>query len=727
MSAETPGPHQTRNSQRDNHGQSVQARSIHGDVNIHASPDTPAVPMQVESPTADFVNHEGPQNWVRGLLDPDAPPKVVVYQGPLGIGKTSLLAKIAYATDSYFTGGQLTFSYARGRQEDSGAALAQFLRALGVDKRALPEDPRDWHGEYRTRTRGRRLLVLVEGAWEPAQVRALVPSGRGSLVLVSRDGPELGELAIDTGARIRDLDPLNRDASLELLERRTDHSLSEEDPDAVGTLLRVCGGLPLALVLVGGQLQRGGPGSARALAARIGGARGVLRAIGDDERNLDVLFKAAYDALPAPAAALYRALGTWPGPRFDRSLVDAASVGGAEDEGTGDEGTGNGALRELITANLVEEDRDGLRFRHDLVRTHARERAEAEDGEADRRLRLTGMLDAYMVVLGFAERHARGERLRAVDLESLLEGARDPFDGTGAAREWLLRERPTLLAVVLGCADLGLHDHTWRFAELATALYLDQRFLHDWAATGEAGADAARALGHTVAEARLCSLTTRPLLDLGREDDARARSVRAVELAEDLTDDLLKGSVWEFHARFLERSDPSAAVEAFDRSVRHNEASDSPSAVRGVALAILFRGSARTAAGQAEAAVADIRDARERLLSLPEGADDRMAARARTALGLAHASAGRVREAVAELTGAVAEFRKKTKESGREDLGYYEAEAHEALADVLEGLGATGDARTHLAEAGRLLEGLGSPRAREIAARLAEGGGTGSP
>lgn len=716
MSAETPGPQHTRNSQRDNHGQSVQAHDVHGDVHVHSAPEAPLVPMQVQPPVADFVNHEGPQNWVRGLLDPQAPPKVVVYQGPRGIGKTSLLTQIAYATGSYFTGGQLTFSYARGHQEDSSAALAQFLRALGVDKHAMPEDPRDWHGEYRTRTHGRRLLVLVEGAWEPAQVRALVPSGRGSLVLVSQDGPELGELEIDTGARIRDLEPLGPDASRELLERRIDHSLAEEDPEAVELLLRVCGGLPLALILVGGQLQRGGRGSARALAARVGGERGVLRAIGEGGHSLDALFTAAYDALPAPAAALYRALGTWPGPRFDRSLVASVPV----------DGGGDGALRELVTANLVEEDGGALRFRHELIRTHARERAEAEDGAAERTRRLRRMLDAHLVLLGFAERHTRGERLRAVDLEALLEGESDPFDGTEDARGWLLRERATLLAVVLGCADLGLHEHTWRFAELATALYLDHRFSHDWAATGRAGADAARAAGRTVAEARLCSLTTRPLLDLGREDEARARSTRAVELAEGLDDDLLKGSVWEFHARLLERSDPAAAVAAFDRSVRHNEASDSPQAARGAALALLFRGGARTLAGQADAAVADIEEARARLLALPREPDHRMAARARTALGRAHAAAGRVREAVAAFSAAVEEFTGKEELRGQ-NLGYYRAEAHEALAGVLEELGAEGDARSHLAEARRLFDALGSPRARDLAARLARDGAAGSP
>ncbi|MES0834945.1 hypothetical protein [Nocardiopsis tropica] len=698
MSADAPGPHETRNSQRENRGQTVQAGSIGGGVHFHSAPDRAPVPRQVEPPTPYFVNHEECQSWTRGHMDPDAPPKVVVYGGPRGIGKTELLRMISYTTGDYFTGGQLTFRYARGRQEDGAAALAQFLQVLGVHRSALPEDPGLWPGAYRTHTHDRRLLVVVEGAWEPAQVRALVPSGRGSLVLVSNDGADLRELKWADHARTTDLRPLDRAASLVLVERLVAHPLAEEDPGALERLLEVCGGLPLALVLVSGQLDAGGPGSAAALVARVDGARRMLRAIGDDQGNLDVFFRTAYEGLSPRAAALYRALGTWPGSRFDRRI--AARVGDA------------GALRELVTARLVKEDGDGLGFEHDLLRVHAGELAE-EEPERGRRERLRLMLDAYLASLGFAERLVRGERLRVVDLDRLLEGEEDPFGGDAElARGWLSRERPTLVAVVLGCADAGLHEHTWRFAELATALYLEERYLHDWEATGTAGADAARMVGNAAAEARLGALVSRPLRDLHKEDLARERILRAVELVEDVEDELLRGSVWEFYGRFLEKDDPAGAIEAYDRSVRHNRASGSPHAVRGTALAILFRGAARLAARRPEEAVADLEDAVGRLLALPEGPDDRMAARARTALGRAYHAAGRDREAVAALNLAVEGFSALTAH-----LGYYEAEAHEALAEVLDGLGAAGDARRHRAEALRLFREVGSPRAQAVEER----------
>ncbi|MBE3001992.1 hypothetical protein IDM40_25325 [Nocardiopsis sp. HNM0947] len=659
-------------------------------------------PMLVSTPPMDFVNHEETLAWIRRHLDPDGPPVVMVCSGPLGIGKSAFLSKAAYAMEGYFTGGQLTHEYVRGAQEDSDAALQRFLRALGVHQDALPRDPRAWADEYRTRTRDKRMLVVVEGAWEPAQVRGLVPTGRGSLVLVSGDGPDLGELKLHPGARMRDLDPLARPDARALLQNRAERDLGSEDPEALDLITYVCGGLPLALVLAGAQLHNEGPGSARALAAKLRSTRGALKAIGDERTNLDVLFHTAYQELSPEAAALYRALASWPGPHCDASVVRAV----ASQE----------AASELVDANLVGSDSAGsLRFRHDLMRTHAGERAQAEEGSDEREQTLVRMLDAYLVVLGFAERAARGERLRVVDLDALLAGSEDPFGGDrDAARRWLARERHTLLAVVLRSADLGLNEHAWTFSELSTSLYLDQRFLHDWRSSGEAGADAARLAGNAAAEARLSSLVSRPLTDLGRTEWAAERIERAVELAEQVGDALLSGSVWEFYGRHLEGRDLRAAIGAYDRSVRHNEASDSPMAVRGSALSVLFRGTARSRAGDHESAVEDIRDARERLLGLPEGPDRRMAARACAALGRAQADAG-------DLDGALQTLRTAEHELAEGEWHYYRAEACEQLAGVLERLAQPEEARTRLEEAEQIYRTVGSPRARAIQDRLRDG------
>lgn len=673
--------------------------------NYYGEPPVPPPsqrPMLVGVPPTEFVNHDETLAWIRSHLKPDGPPVVVVCSGPLGIGKSSLLRQAAYTMEDDFTGGQLTHEYVRGAQEDSDAALQKFLRAMGVHVDALPRDPRVWADEYRTRTRDKRMLVVVEGAWEPAQVRGLIPTGRGSLVLVSGDGPDLGELKLHPGARMRDLDPLALPDARALLQHQAERDLGSEDRESLDVITDVCGGLPIALVLAGSHLFNGGPGSARALAAKLRRARsssGELRAIGDERNNLDVLFHTAYQELSSEAAALYRTLASWPGPHCDASVVRAIAP--------------DSAAAELVGANLVGSDRAGsLRFRHDLMRTHAGERAQAEDGADQREQTLVRMLDAYLVVLGFAERAARGERLRVVDLDALLDGSEDPFDGDrDAARQWLARERHTLLAVVLRSADLGLNDHAWTFSELSTSLYLDQRFLHDWRSSGEAGADAARLAGNAAAEARLASLVSRPLTDLGQAEWAGERIERAVELAENVGEALLSGSVWEFYGRHLEGHDLRAAIDAYDRSVRHNEASDSPMAVRGSALSVLFRGTARSKAGEHETAVHDIRDARERLLGLPEGPDRRMAARACAALGRAQAEAG-------DLDGALQTLRTAERELADGEWHYYRAEACEQLAGVLERLAQSEEARTRLEEAEQIYRTVGSPRARAIEDRL---------
>ncbi|MEU3016612.1 ATP-binding protein [Nocardiopsis sp. NPDC007018] len=703
MNADTPGPRHTRSSVGgDVHGVTFQGERFR-DVSVnlgHREPERER-PMQVKSPPHDFVNRESLLDWISGSLDSASAPRVVVWEGPRGIGKTTLIRKVAEAQREYFTGGQLSFEYRRGHYEDHDQAITGFLRTLGVDTAAIPSDPALRAKEYLTRTRGHRLLVVVEGAWEPAQVRALVPGGDGSLVLVSGDGPDLGELQEDsTGAQSRPLVPLSAEPARGLLESRASIDLTREDPAAVGQLLEVCAGLPLAIALVGGRLCRSGPGTAADLAAEVRRTRSTLRAIGDPRRNLDVIFQTSYQALSPGASCLYRALGEWPGALLDHDLLPVV----------GD----TAALDELVTANVVEEtDGPALRFRHDLIRTHARDRAEAEDSPEERHRRLVALLDGYLVRIGFAERAARGERLRTVDLDALLDGETDPFRGdTEHARAWLLRERPTLLATVVDSAERGLHGHAHRLAELATALYLDHRFVHDWAVTATLGADSARLAGDAAAEARLSSLASRPLTDLGRLAEAGERLDRAVELAAGLEHPLLRASVWEFQGRHLTAADPDAAVAAFDRCVEANRASDDPNSVRGEALGVLYRGNAHLAAGRAEAAAADIGDAIERLRALDEP-DHRMVARGLVWLGSAHAAAGRPQEATDTLLAAVRRLR-----SG--GWHYYEAEARELLADHYERLGAAGEARTHLEEAERHFRALGSPRARELADRLGE-------
>jgi DNA-binding SARP family transcriptional activator len=92
-----------------------------------------------------------------------------------------------------FPDGRLTADLRHG----PAAALAAFLRVLGAHP---PADPDGAVALYRERTAGKRLLVVLDDATHPDQVRPLLPSGGGSFVLVTTRDPLIGLVAVD-GAR----------------------------------------------------------------------------------------------------------------------------------------------------------------------------------------------------------------------------------------------------------------------------------------------------------------------------------------------------------------------------------------------------------------------------------------------------------------------------------------------------------------------------------------------
>ena len=80
---------------------------------------------------------------------------------------------------------------------DVRSMVTVLLRALGVRRRSVPCDYSAAVSMYRHRTATLSTLIVVDGAVEPAVVRALVPNAAGSVVLAtSRHG--LSSLVVDS-------------------------------------------------------------------------------------------------------------------------------------------------------------------------------------------------------------------------------------------------------------------------------------------------------------------------------------------------------------------------------------------------------------------------------------------------------------------------------------------------------------------------------------------------
>jgi tetratricopeptide (TPR) repeat protein len=260
--------------------------------------------------------------------------------------------------------------------------------------------------------------------------------------------------------------------------------------------------------------------------------------------------------------------------------------------------------------------------------------------------------------------------------------------------------------VLRAAEERGWLDLVWQLAETLTALFYNQRHLADWYDSGTRGAAAARACGRADVEARLWLLTSRPMLDLARFEEADQALDRAHELAEELGSDLLMGSVWEFRGLRLEGSDPEAAIAAYELSIQFKTTAKRD---RGVALSRFLLGSLLAAHGRASEAIDLLTRARETFTGL---GDERFAARALGVLGSAYLNLGDDAQAAVLLEQAVRQLAER-------HAYHYEAQFLEELAAVRERRDDPAGARACLERAVEIHRMFGSGRAELLQARLA--------
>lgn len=710
------------------HGPVVQARDVYGDVYVGAS--RKAVyepPHQIPPVTRLFENRRTEladlDTWLAGGPDPhpaDAPATgppepepapIYVLHGPPGIGKSTLLKRWAAraAAPGRFPGGEFWVDFRALREQSAGGAdvaeaLAQCLRATGVDDTYLPGTLHELANAFRTRTAGNGVLLLLDEVSEPAQVRALLPNSPGSAVAIAGRS-RLGELVTFDGASAYGLGPLDDMHALALLERLLGKSgrLARE-PDAGALIIKACAGLPVAIQIAAARLAKSRPGQ---LVIELADERRRLAALSasptQGDRTVSAVFSVAYSGLTAEGARLYRLLGLFPGQSV--GIGTAVCVAGVDPQ------TADDLLDALEDSALLEWDEEDGRYRfHDLVRLHALERAMDEESEQERDAVLERCVDYYVTGAAFADLAVMGDRLRIGGEAARRPHAYDPFDGTDrrrAALAWLAAERTEALAVLRAAAEHGGMPHqVWQLAESLTALYLNHRHLGDWRVSCELGAEAAAADGEPAAEARLRALLSRPLLDLGEDARAREELDLALARAEESDHTLLRASVCEFDGRYWDRHDPQRALASYRRSLALNE--EVPDNARGSAIARHFLGCALDATGERESALTELLGALEEFRAL---GDTRMAGRALSALG-------RVRQALGENEAAREAYEEAVGLLRENQSTHYEAQTLEAWAALDERQSEPEAAHQRLLRALEIYEAGGSPRAAQLRERL---------
>lgn len=485
-----------------------------------------AMPRQLPPAPPDFVGRDELIAEAERLLGRElaGTGPVVVICGPGGMGKTALALRVAHRCLARYPDGQL-FAEMRdpvGQPVDPSEVLAQFLRGLGA---TVPESRAERAAAYRTLLADRQVLVMLDDADSGAQVRDLVPAapGCGMLVTARRKLPDIA------GAyHVATLEPLDAEAATALFLRVNDQAgvNLRADLDAVGQVVALCFGLPLAVRVAASLRARDHPRSTSELAARL--AQHGPEAFEFDDQSVARTIGASFERLDREGQQLFFGLGLLRLSSFGLGTA-AALLGHAPADPAA-------TLLELAASAIIQPAGEAVRYRfHDLTREYAYRRAIATLSADERH----GVLERGYGVLLTLERRAHA-RLYGGDFELVHSGMPD-WDAPEAAhaeveaspQEWFEIERVNIRAAVSHCAELGLVELCWDLAVSAHEFYTIGGYFDDWHATHVIALEACREAGDVRGEAMVLTSLGQPALVSSRPTgDAVgvAELERAIEL-----------------------------------------------------------------------------------------------------------------------------------------------------------------------------------------------------
>ncbi|GIE99770.1 AfsR/SARP family transcriptional regulator [Paractinoplanes rishiriensis] len=470
------------------------------------------VPAQLPAPVVGFAGRDEQLDEVDALVPADGGAVVVTVVGAAGVGKTALAVQWAQRRRDRFPDGQLYLNLGGygGSPVPPGQALGTFLRALGTPAEQVPVDPVEAGALYRSLVADRRMLVVLDNAAGPDQVRPLLPGGTRCATLVTSRERLTGLVARD-GARPVTLAALPAGEATALLTGLLG-ARATGDPAGTAELARLCGRLPLALRIAAAHLACRPRLLVADLVAELGaGDRlGMLAVPGDDQHAVRAAFDLSYAALRPETSRLFRLAGLTPG-----GEVTAPSAAAAADL---EPPRAARLLAELADAHLVEELAPGRYALHDLLHLYAAELAEAEDPPHERAAARHRLYDWHLSGVSAAGGllYPQMQRLPLPDGLPVRT-----FGGPAAALAWLDAERAALVALVRhGAADPALHRHAWLLADALRGYFWTRRHAADWLACAGAGLAAAEAGGDPRGQAAAHLSLAQASRSLSRHDDA---------------------------------------------------------------------------------------------------------------------------------------------------------------------------------------------------------------
>jgi transcriptional regulator with XRE-family HTH domain/tetratricopeptide (TPR) repeat protein len=466
--------------------------------------------------------------------------QVAVVHGPPGAGKTALAIDAGHRLGRRFADG-CVFLDLRGMDSEPltpERAAHRLLRSFGVDERQIPADPDDKLSLYHSLLRDRAVLLVLDNAANEPQVRPLLTSSPGTLVLVTSRNTLTG---LDARHRLA-VGLLPPDRSVALLRAVAGEDRVAAEPEAAARVATLCGGMPLALLIAGNRLTGRPQWTIAHLADQLEDERRRLSVLRAGDLQVRAAFEISYHQLSPGAATLFRRLALVPS---DISAdLAAVLVDGAEE-----------ALDELADANLLGISETPGRYTcHDLLRVFAVERLELDEDpdvvqEAGTRLRHW--------LLAVATRCA----------QRFDHDATDSAQDKESAGRWLALELENWRGALRSAVALGEHEQVLALAK-AMHWYSDMHGVGElWREVFSAGAEAAKALGNARDTAEQLNYLSWALYALcGQAHDALHVHERAAAVAVD--DTVTEAWTWYYGSAIRRRvGEPEKAVWLGRRAV----------------------------------------------------------------------------------------------------------------------------------------------------------------
>lgn len=275
-------------------------------------------PFQAIRDLPTFVGREGMIATIQEKLVAGNNNNLFVLEGPAGIGKTVLAARLAYRLRPVFSDGVL---WVRLDKTSPMSALQLFAAAYGRDV-TMFDDLESRSAAVRSLLAIKRVLIVLDYAQDRQAIEPLLPPSGACAVVITTRNPFL---ATNLSAERFLVEPFTTDETRALFATILGEEVVHQEWADLQRIASLLGFLPLALDIVASRLAYEPGWKAAAFLARLREKQNNLDELVIGERSVRMALETIFALLPLAQQRFFTVLAVFNGADFDALSAAAAA------------------------------------------------------------------------------------------------------------------------------------------------------------------------------------------------------------------------------------------------------------------------------------------------------------------------------------------------------------------------------------------------------------------